>query len=60
MYSDNNNIKKQIMKKELTTTAKWKLQYQIIFDNTPKKFRRTKNQITNLKSQAKIYLEIWN
>jgi hypothetical protein len=38
----------------------WKMQYQIIFDNTPKKFRRTKNQITNIKSQAKIYVEMFN
>jgi hypothetical protein len=48
------------MKTELTTIAKWKSQYQIIFDNTPKKFRRTNGQITNLKSQAKIYITIWN
>ncbi len=48
------------MKSELTTNAKWKSQYQIIFDNTPKKFRRTNSQITNLKSQAKIYITIWN
>ena len=48
------------MKSDLTTSAKWKLQYQIIFDNTPKKLRRTKSQITNLKSQAKIYITIWN
>jgi len=48
------------MKNDLTTNAKWKTQYQIIFDNTPKKFRKTNTQITNLKSQAKIYLTIWN
>jgi hypothetical protein len=48
------------MTAELKTTAKWKSQYQIFFDNTPKKFRRTNNQITSLKSQAKIYIELWN
>ena len=48
------------METELTTSAKWKSQYQIIFDNTPKKFRRTNSQIINLKSQAKIYITIWN
>ena len=48
------------MTTELTTTAKWKLQYQIIFNNTPKKFRKTNIQITNLKSQAKIYIILWN
>jgi hypothetical protein len=55
-----NNLKTKIMKNDLTTNAKWKTQYQIIFDNTPKKFRKTNTQITNLKSQAKIYLTIWN
>ena len=48
------------MSTDLKTTASWKSQYQIIFDNTPKKFRRTKSQIINLKSQAKIYIAIWN
>jgi hypothetical protein len=42
------------------STITWKMQYQIIFDNTPKKFRRTKSQITNIKSQAKIYVEMFN
>ena len=59
LYSDNNKQKK-IMETELTTSAKWKSQYQIIFDNTPKKFRRTNSQIINLKSQAKIYITFWN
>jgi hypothetical protein len=42
------------------STITWKMQYQTIFDNTPKKFRRTKSQITNIKSQAKIYVEMFN
>jgi hypothetical protein len=37
----------------------WKTQYQIIFDNTPKKLRKTSSQITNIKSQAKILVEMY-
>jgi hypothetical protein len=48
------------MTTDLNTSAKWKLQYETIFNATPKKLRRTKSQITNLKSQAKIQIAIWN
>jgi len=35
--------------------AKWKLRFEIFWNNTPKKLRRTKYQINNIVSQAKIY-----
>lgn len=35
--------------------SEWKTQFQIIWENTPKRFRRTITQINNIRSQAKIY-----
>ena len=42
-----------------TASTNWKQVYQTIFDNTPKKFRRTKSQLTTIKSQAKIYIALY-
>jgi RecA-family ATPase len=42
------------------TEAKWKVQFQIMWNNTPKKLRKTITQINNIKSQAKLYTAIWN
>lgn len=40
--------------------AKWKIQFQIMWNNTPKKLRRTISQVNNIRSQAKIYTTLWN
>ena len=39
--------------------AKWKTQFQIMWNNTPKKLRRTISQVNNIKSQAKLYVALW-
>jgi hypothetical protein len=39
--------------------AKWKSQFQIMWNNTPKKSRRTISQVNNIKSQAKLYVSLW-
>ena len=39
--------------------AKWKIQFQIMWNNTPKKLRRTISQVNNIKSQAKLYVALW-
>lgn len=49
---------------EMTTAtvkseAKWKTQFQIMWNNTPKKLRRTISQVNNIKSQAKLYVALW-
>lgn len=48
----------------MTTTtvkseAKWKTQFQIMWNNTPKKLRRTISQVNNIRSQAKLYVALW-
>lgn len=42
------------------TEAKWKIQFQMMWDSTPKKLRRTIAQVNNMKSQAKLYVAIWS
>lgn len=44
----------------IKTNAKWKLIFQIIWNNTPKKKRTTISQINSIKSQAKIYTSLYN
>jgi hypothetical protein len=39
--------------------AKWKTQFQIMWNNTPKKLRRTISQVNNIRSQAKLYVALW-
>ena len=41
------------------TNANWKLRFEIFWNNTPKKKRRTISQINNIKSQAKLYTALW-
>jgi hypothetical protein len=43
----------------VNTEAKWKTQFQIMWNNTPKKLRRTISQVNNIKSQAKLYVALW-
>ena len=43
----------------VSSKAKWKIQFQIMWNNTPKKKRRTISQINNIKSQSKIYVTLW-
>ena len=40
------------------TCAEWKVRYEIAFRNTPKKLRKTKSQILNIRSQAKLLISI--
>lgn len=42
-----------------TQQNRWKEQYQIFWNNTPKKLRKTIQQINNIKSQAKIYVALF-
>lgn len=44
---------------KFTTDASWKKMYLELFNNSPKKHRRTASQIRNIKSQAKIYVEMY-
>jgi hypothetical protein len=43
----------------LKTAANWKTQFQIMWNDTPKKFRKTIAQIDNIKSRAKLYAAIY-
>ena len=43
------------MKTNLKTDAKWKLQFSIMWDATPKRFRKNIAQINNIKSRAKLH-----
>lgn len=40
--------------------AKWKTQFQIMWNNTPKKLRRTIDQVNHIKSLSKLHAAIWN
>lgn len=42
-----------------SSNSKWKIQFEIMWHNTPKKFRKNILQINLIKSQAKIYIAIW-
>jgi hypothetical protein len=37
----------------------WKQQYEENWFRTPKKLRKTKTQINNIRSQAKLYIAIY-
>ena len=39
--------------------SNWKSNFTVIFNNTPKKLRRNISQINNIKSQAKIYVDLY-
>ena len=43
----------------VSSEAKWKKQFQIMWNDTPKKLRKTISQVNNIKSQAKIYVTLW-
>lgn len=43
----------------LKLEARWKKQFQIMWDNTPKKLRRTISQVNNIQSRAKLYVALW-
>ena len=47
-------------KETIKINANWKLRFEILWNNTPKKKRRTISQINNIKSQAKLYTALWN
>ena len=54
------NLKIEIMTTAtVKSEAKWKTQFQIMWNNTPKKLRRTISQVNNIKSQAKLYVALW-
>lgn len=42
------------------TEAKWKATFEMMWNNTPKKLRRTIAQVNNIKSLAKLHAAIWN
>ena len=62
-YWVNGILLTRIINKMTTATvkseAKWKTQFQIMWNNTPKKLRRTISQVNNIKSQAKLYVALW-
>ena len=43
----------------LKLQAKWKTTFEMMWNNTPKKFRRTIGQVNHIKSLAKLHAEIW-
>ena len=44
----------------IKANANWKVRFEIFWNNTPKKKRRTISQINHIKSQAKLYTTLWN
>lgn len=47
------------MLEDKTMSAKWKLRYQIFWDNTPKSKRKNARQIENIIWQAKLYSSLF-
>jgi len=43
-----------------TTNPNWKATYEMMWNNTPKKLRRTIDQVNHIKSLAKLHAAIWN
>jgi hypothetical protein len=46
-------------KESLKSSANWKSQYLIMWNNTPKKSRRNIENVKNIVSQAKLYAAIY-
>jgi len=47
-------------KTQIKLNANWKIIYQNFWLNTPKKRRKTSQQIKNIKYQAKVYTLLYN
>lgn len=46
-------------KSTVAASAKWKATFVMMFNNTPKKHRKTIAQINNIKSLAKLHAALW-
>jgi hypothetical protein len=44
---------------KIKLNTNWKIQYQIMWNNTPKRLRKSISQINNIRSQSKIFVELY-
>jgi endonuclease III len=52
---------KEVMKniETIKLSAKWKVQFELMFNTTPKRLRKTIKQVNSIRSQAKLITELF-